>query len=132
MSIDQEEPIRILVPREAALACDTESTVMFLSVFVRSATLGPQSLGKVQMAFADYGDDPRELWEIPEVRRFVARIDEALPYWFFLADLESDTLYVVACCVCRVSEVAAGLTSINQDDLRAFVERQFGGMNQLW
>jgi len=48
---------------------------MGLSVFVRSSALAPQAQGKLELLFDGFNDDKRELWQIPEVRRFVARLD---------------------------------------------------------
>jgi hypothetical protein len=121
-----------VIPRDAVLACDTEQMLMGLSVFVRSKVLAPQVQGHLRLAFEGFENDAREVWEIPEVRRFMARLDAVCPYWFFLADLNSPTLHVIASCLCRVSEVAPGFTLFDRDDLAQFMLRQFDGMNQLW
>jgi hypothetical protein len=129
---EADEPIRIVIPREAVEARETQEVLMGLSVFAQSPALAPQARGKVRIEFAGYDRDARELWQIPEVRQYVADLDDVFPFWFFFADLRSDTLHVLASCLCRVTETTPGQTAFNRDDLNRFFERQFGGMNHLW
>lgn len=46
-------------------------------------------MGKLLMSFDGYGNDPRELQEIPEVRRFLAAIHAQWPYWFYFLEPEA-------------------------------------------
>ena len=41
-------------------------------------------LGKCDFFIEGYDDDPRELFEIEEVREYLKRLDERFPYWFVL------------------------------------------------
>jgi hypothetical protein len=127
-----KEPVVTIVPREIVLAGDVESVLMGLSVFVRSPVLAPQVQGKWRLFFDGFNEDPRELFQIPEVRRFVATLDQIFPYWFFLADLTSETLELIASCVCAVAQPAPGHVVYHSEEMARFIDRQFGGMNQLW
>lgn len=84
------------------------------------------------MEFAGYDSDPRELWEIPELRRFVRDLHSEFPYFFFLADLTSETLFVLAAALCTTTEVQPGLSHLNQEEFMSFLEIEFGGLNYLW
>lgn len=57
------------------------------SELLRSFVTSPESARahqeRVEFAFRGYDEDSRELWEIPEVRRFLADLDEEFPYWLF-------------------------------------------------
>jgi hypothetical protein len=132
IDIKPGEPVVTIVPRASVLTCDIEAVLMGLSIFVRSPVLAPQVQGNWQLSFDGLDHDSRELWEIPDVRRFLATLDRVFPYWFFLSDLGSGTLQLIASCLCRVTEIGTGQTAFHSEDLRLFVERQFGGMNQLW
>jgi hypothetical protein len=44
--------------------------------------------GKISFSFNGYDDDPRECFEVEEMRRFVALLDEAVPELFFFAQAE--------------------------------------------
>lgn len=126
------EPIIIAIPREVVEDGDPTPVLQGLTVFARSAVLAPQALGIMRVGFAGYESDTRELWEIPEVRRFVADLDSQFPYWFYFADLRDESLAALAFCICRVTEVAPGTTAIDRTDFERFLDRQFDGMNSMW
>jgi hypothetical protein len=44
--------------------------------------------GKINISFDGYDDDPRELFEIDEVREYIDLLDEAIPELFFFARSE--------------------------------------------
>lgn len=44
--------------------------------------------GKIDISVSGYATDPRELFEIEEVREYIALLDEALPELFFFARTE--------------------------------------------
>jgi hypothetical protein len=110
---------------------DTSAVVNALNAAVRSCTSPTEVRGFLQLRFSGFETDERELWEIPEVREYVRALDEAFPYWFYIADLRTELLKVLAFCLSRVRVVGAGMTTINPDDLQAFIDRHFGAMNQL-
>ena len=86
--------------------------------------------GRVDVAFHGYSDDPRELYEIPEVRRFCAELDGEFPYWFYFLSAEGVTLGVIACCLCSVAKVRPGVVSFGPD-LLDFMTRHFEALNWL-
>ena len=52
----------------------------------------------VDLSFSGYDTDPRELWEIPDVRQYVRTLDEAFPYWlFFLSKYQLGLQCVLHC-----------------------------------
>ena len=87
--------------------------------------------GRVDLAFHGYSNDPRELYEIPEVRRFCAKLDDAFPYWFYFFSTEGATLAVIACCLCSVIKVRPGVVSLGPD-LHEFMTRHFEALNWLF
>lgn len=87
--------------------------------------------GRVELAFSGYSNDPRELYDIPEVRNFCAELDDAFPYWFYFVSTESVTLGVIACCLCSVTEFRPGEVSVGPDLLQ-FMTRHFDALNWLF
>src|SRR5438093_866310 len=102
-----------------------------LRAFVERARRPSQVRGRLALAFHGYDTDSRELWQVPEVRVFVRALDEAFPYWFYLLDLSSDCLKMIAFCLCRVTTPMRGATAINPADFQVFLERHFKAMNQM-
>jgi hypothetical protein len=55
--------------------------------------------GRLHLFVGGYDDDPRELWEIPEVRQYLGALDSRFPFWvWFLDPTDPSLLLVVACC----------------------------------
>ena len=53
---------------------------------------------RVDLRCTGYDSDSRELWEIPEVRAFVQRLDQQFPYWcYFLSRNGEDLLWLTYC-----------------------------------
>jgi hypothetical protein len=121
----------IVVSRSTVEALQPAATLATLRTWVETARNAGDVCRSIQLRFSGYDTDTREIWEIPEVRRFVHSLDQGFPFWFYLADLRSDFLKVLAFCLCRVSTTRPGATAINQTDFAAFLERHFGAMNQL-
>ena len=47
-----------------------------------------EMMGTFMFAIDGYNDDPRELNDIPEVRRFYSAFHQAWPYWIYFCDLK--------------------------------------------
>jgi hypothetical protein len=95
---------------------------------------------KVEFSFSGYDDDPRELFEIDNVRRYVARLDEALPELFFFARNQEPTstlktfLFCVQDVKCVDDEATpAGMRKVEVDyaHLERFLGRHFAGLNEM-
>jgi hypothetical protein len=125
-----DPPIVINVSRQAVEVNYTKSTLDLLWPLVRDPAQAPSALGRLRLVFDGYENDSRKLWHIPEARLFIGTLDWQFPYWHFLADLASDTLYIVAACVCAIED-RGGVIIFNKDDLLNFAIRQFGGLNEL-
>ena len=53
---------------------------------------------RVDLCCTGYDSDSRELWEIPEVRAFVQRLDQQFPYWcYFLSRNGEGLLWLTYC-----------------------------------
>ena len=87
--------------------------------------------GRVDLSFHGYSDDPRELYEIPEVRRFCEKLDEVFPYWFYFLSTERVILKIVACCLCTVTTPILGVVKFGSD-LVEFITLHFQALNWIF
>jgi len=96
--------------------------------------------GKIEIAFDGYNDDSRELFEIDEVREYVAIMDEALPELFFFARTEepATTLKFFVFClagICREGERSTPGNPqkiiVDFDVLGPFFNRHFTYLNYI-
>ena len=110
----------------------TETLQSLWSVFRDRETLR-RFQGRVEIGFHGYDADPRELFEIPEFRRFCRKLDQSFPYWFCVLPSDSSisvSLSVMACCLCSVTKHGPGLISLGPD-FAAFLTSHFAALNEL-
>ena len=123
--------LRVVVDRTEVEALDVSRTATLLSRVLANRNAVERHRGRVDLAFHGYSNDPRELYDIPEVRRFCTKLDGAFPYWFHFLSTEGVTLGVIACCLCSVTKLRAGVVSFGPDLLQ-FMTRHFEALNRIF
>ena len=123
--------LRVVVDRTEVEALDVSRTAAILSRVVADRKAVERHRERVDLAFHGYSNDPRELYDIPEVRDFCAKLDDAFPYWFYFLSTEGVTLGVIACCLCSVTKLRPGVVSFGPDLLQ-FMTRHFEALNWLF
>ena len=88
--------------------------------------------GQVGISFEGWDDDPREVYEIPEIRTFLHMLDAEFPYWFYFLSTEFETLRMVAFCLCHASRAGVGMARVEPSAHQAFLIMHFNSMNQLF
>jgi Domain of unknown function (DUF4365)/Chlororespiratory reduction 6 len=63
--------------------------------------LAHENQGKFDFFFSGYDDDPRELFEIQEVKRYICLLDQALPDLFFFARSTGKMCTLLTFMLCR-------------------------------
>ncbi|MHB8766967.1 MAG: chlororespiratory reduction 6 domain-containing protein, partial [Deferrisomatales bacterium] len=121
--------VTVMVSREKIEARDITPALGSLSALIESRETIRHFLGRVDLAIDGYDADPRELFEVPEVRTYLAALDERFPYWFPLLSLDTEALKLVTFSLCDIERVASGLVEVDTEDLRTFLVRHFGAMN---
>lgn len=93
--------------------------------------------GKLLIAIEGYDDDSREVYAIPEARRFYQHLHDVFPAWLYFINLQTDNLKAMQTCL------LASLTSIKRDgsaqvqvvsdpvELIRLIGRQFMSMNVM-
>jgi hypothetical protein len=127
---ETDNPLIFSVPHDDIRSGDTTRVLTPLQGFLenRNAVVGGR--GRITLLFEGYDDDPRDVYDIPEIRRYAKALDEAFPYWFYFANLQGDTLKVLALCVCRIVKVS-GFSTPQPDDLKQFLFSHIIALNQL-
>ena len=123
--------LRVVVDRSDVEALDVSGTAETLSCVLADRDAVERYRGRVDLAFFGYTNVPRELRDIPEVRRFCAKLDDAFPYWFYFLSTDGGTLGVIASCLCSVTPVRPGVISFGPD-LPDFVSRHYQALNWLF
>lgn len=91
--------------------------------------------GRLTLMFEGYDDDPRELYEIPEVVQFFRSLTEAWPFWFHFLEREGDSLCVAMRLLTDVRLLSRQRGQVRADidfaDYQRELNRLFEGMNGL-
>ena len=123
--------LRVVVDRSEVEALDVSGTAATLSRVLADRDAVERYRGRVDLAFFGYSNDSRELRDIPEVRRFCSKLDDAFPYWFYFLSTEGVTLGVIACCLGSVAQLRPGVVSFGPD-LLDFMRRHYEALNWLF
>lgn len=123
--------LRVVPERPEVEALDVSPTALILSRVLADRSAVQRYRGSVDLAFFGYSDDPRELHDIPEVRRFCTKLDDEFPYWFYFLSTDRLTLGMIASCLCSVTQLRPGVVSFGPD-LLDFIERHYKALNWLF
>lgn len=129
---DFEDPIIFGIHREQIETYDLESSLSFLRTLV--PLRDPQYVwsfkGSLALVIAGYDDDPRELFEIPEVCRYLHGLDQEWSFWFFF--FTPSSIRLVGMCLASAVTVAPGKVYMPPENFYRFMERGFGAVNHLF
>lgn len=125
-----DNPVTFSVSHDDILNCDISTVVNALNGFLKTRERVISGRARITLSVEGYDDDPRDLYDTPEVRRYLTALDADFPYWFYFADPQFPTLRVLALCLCRVVKVPGGSTP-DQEDLKRFLFEHIAALNQL-
>jgi len=120
--------------------CDVSRLREFFDRLRATKELAYECQGKIEISFYGYDDDPRELFEIEEVRNYVGLLDAVLPELFFFARTGQPTytLRTFALCQTNVSwkdgrstRTVTREVEFDTDKVAAFFGRHCLGLNEI-
>lgn len=77
------DPLIVVVSRKEVDELNVEPALSTLRQIMASQPSAKTFMEKVDIAFHGYDQDPRELFEVDEIRAYVHKLDEQFPYWLF-------------------------------------------------
>lgn len=98
MFSDQFDPLVIVISRDEVERGDIERALSSLKCCMASADTIQDRFERLDVAFHGYDRDSREVFEIPEVRDFVHRLDEGFPFWLFFLSKKYLGLQAIMLC----------------------------------
>jgi hypothetical protein len=115
--------LAVVVDRQDVERLYVDTTLGVLQRLLQDRRTVVSFRARLDIAFAGYDDDVRELHEIDEVRKFLGHLDKKFPFWFYFLNLHSGTLVMILLSLCRYSRNSDGTFVIDQaDQERFFVE----------
>lgn len=125
------EPVILMFSRRQIETCDVDEPLQFLRSLTAGRDVAIEYSGRISLMVDGYNDDPRELFEIPKVRAYFKRLDQAWPNWFFFLSQIDESIKLLESCLCDTIEVVPGVTSLDIDQLERALARHFGAMYRL-
>lgn len=123
--------LQIVVERRDVETGTLEPTLNVLQQLLVNPATVRRFGDRLDLRFAGYDDDPRELHQIEEVRKFVRLLDKAFPFWFYFINLGMGILIIIQLCLCRYTIREDGCFDSDPLDLADFLNQHFGAMNWL-
>ena len=80
---DKIDPLVVTVSREEINSGNIEPALSILKQLISSPDMATTYKEKIDIAFHGYDTDSRELFEVPEVRDYVHKLDEKFPFWLY-------------------------------------------------
>lgn len=121
----------IVVAREDVESGDIDMALGTLKRISLNKRLARNHKDKVDISIFGYRDDPRELYEIPEVRRWVNKLDRQFPYWFFFLSKKMPGLGFITLALCDYSRRPDGKPELEKSSWARFMDAHFTAMNQI-
>ena len=125
------EPVILMFSRRQVETCDIDEPLQFLRRLTADRHTALEFCGRISLVIDGYNDDPRELFEIPEVRAYIKRLDQEWRYWFFFLSQADESIKLLESCLCETIEVVPGVTSVDMEQLERSLARHFGAMYLL-
>ena len=125
------DPVILMFSRRQVETGDVDEPLELLRSLTADRRTAIEFCGRISLVVDGYNDDPRELFEIPEVRAYVDRLDRGWSYWFFFLSQADESIKLLESCLCDTIEVVPGVTSVDMDQLEQSLARHFAAMHRL-
>jgi hypothetical protein len=113
------------IPQEAIQNCNTSEYVALLHGATGSLKSFETAFQRYVFLISGYDDDPRELYQIPEVVSFIKDLNSKLPFWLYFVNTGDKRFFSwMIACLCRAM-------SLDQDDETIYADFDADAYNDL-
>jgi hypothetical protein len=123
--------LNVVISREEIETGNLEQSLRTLNQLLLDKETISHFFERVDIGFSGYDDDPRELWDIPEVKQFVQNLDCKFPYWFYFLSKFGSGLKVITFCYVNLIKISGTQVSIDEVSLAKYYNIHFSAMNRL-
>ena len=135
--ISQQSDYTVLqISQEAIQNCDTSEYVTLLHGATGSLQLFEAAFHRYVLLISGYDDDPRELYQIPEVVSFIKDLNSKLPFWLYFVNTSDKKFFSwMIACLCQAMSLDQDEETIyagfNADAYNELIEYQFSNIVKL-
>ena len=132
----QSDYIVLQIPQEAIQNCDTSEYVTLLHGASDSLQSFEAAFQRYVFLISGYDDDPRELYQIPEVVSFIKDLNSKLPFWLYFVNTGDKRFFSwMIACLCQAMSLDQDEETIyadfNADAYNDLIEYQFSNIVKL-
>lgn len=123
--------LKVVISRQQVEAGDISEPLSVLrKLLTQDAAI--QFCERVDIGVAGYDEDPQELYEIPEVRGFMYKLDAEFPYWLYFLPKRGLGLMFVLSCFCPPFLTPEAQQRIWNERIEDYLmKRGFPAMNRI-
>jgi hypothetical protein len=135
--ISQQSDYTVLqISQEAIHNCDTSEYVTLLHGATGSLQSFEEAFQKYVLLVSGYDNDQRELYQIPEVVKFIKDLNNKLPFWLYFINTKDKRFFSwMIACLCQATSLDQDEESIyadfNADAYNDLIEYQFSNIVKL-
>ena len=124
------------ISQEAIQNCDTSEYVTLLHGITGSLQSFEAAFQRYVFLISGYDDDPRELYQIPEVVSFIKDLNSKLPFWLYFVNTSDKKFFSwMIACLCQAMSLDQDDETIyadfNADTYNDLIEYQFSNIVKL-
>jgi hypothetical protein len=124
--------VSVIISRSEVEVGEIAPALGILKQFLVSPEIMAEYFERVDIGFRGYDQDSRELFEIPEVRNYVYKLDDKFPFWlFFLSKTHLGLQCLILCFLPPYLTPKAKARLFPAKIQELLSERWFPAMNQL-
>jgi len=124
--------IVILIPKSVVEQQDLDFTISGLEKLLVDEETIRKSKNKLTVGFDGYDDDPRELYEIDEVKDYIQAITVKFPYWLYFCSTKDHSLWIILMAHCRFRKFGPGAAKVETEDARKIMAYLFSNLNEFF
>ncbi|MEZ8770992.1 DUF4365 and DUF1817 domain-containing protein [Vibrio alginolyticus] len=137
-AMDEQSDMSFVLSKEEIEELDLSGINQMMERYFRTRDLLISNRNKAVFWIFGYDNDPRELYEIPEVRRwFQFTLEQGVP-WFYLLDVGADhmslPINMYSCCNISVNQLSCGSKSVvisSMSEINNWIEINFENLNRF-
>ena len=132
----QSDYIVLQISQEAIQNCDTSEYVTLLHGITGSLQSFEAAFQRYVFLISGYDDDPRELYQIPEVVSFIKDLNSKLPFWLYFVNTSDKKFFSwMIACLCQAMSLDQDEETIyadfNAEAYNDLIEYQFSNIVKL-
>ena len=132
----QSDHIVLQISQENIKDCNTSEYVTLLHGATGTIQSFEVAFQRYVFLISGYDDDPRELYQIPEVVSFIKDLNSKLPFWLYFINTSDKKFFSwMIACLCRALSLDQDEETIyadfNSDAYNELIETQFSNIVNL-